>query len=101
MNMVVFDSVTGAINRVARTVDRRRGSVKLSAYPQWGIGDDGTGAYLMNKCGAKPPYTVGQCTTAPPILFGDLAMWNRVLTDGELQSIFLSNKKPLSTLILL
>lgn len=101
MNMVVFDSVTGAINRVA--TGKSTGAVdlsKLSAYPQWGIGDDGTGAYLMNKCGATPPYTVGQCTTAPPYqqMFGDLAMWNRVLTDGELQSIFLSNK-PVSTLI--
>lgn len=100
MNMVVFDSVTGATNRVA--TGKSTGAVdmsKLSPFPQWGIGEDGTGAYLMNKCGATPPYTVGQCTTAPPYqhMFGDLAMWNRVLTDSELQSIFLSNK-PLSTL---
>lgn len=100
MNMVVFDAVTGATNRVA--TGKTTGAVdmsKLSPYPQWGIGEDGTGAYLMNKCGATPPYTVGQCTTAPPYqqMFGDLAMWDRVLTDSELQSIFLSNK-PLSTL---
>jgi len=100
MNMVVFDSVTGMTNRVA--TGKSTGSVdmsKLSPYPQWGIGEDGTGAYLMNKCGATPPYTVGLCTTAPAYqqVFGDLAMWNRVLTDSELQSIFLSNK-PLSTL---
>jgi hypothetical protein len=102
MNMYVFDSVTGVTNRVA--TGKSTGSVdlsKLSPYPQWGIGDDGTGAYLMNKCNGSvtPPYTVGQCATAPPYrqIFGDLAMWNRVLTDGELQSIFLSNK-PLSTL---
>jgi len=100
MNMVVFDSVTGVTNRVA--TGKSTGSVdmsKLSPYPQWGIGEDGTGTYLMNKCGATPPYTVGLCTTAPPYqqVFGDLAMWNRVLTDSELQSIFLSNK-PLSTL---
>ena len=101
MNMVVFDSVTGAINRVA--TGKSTGAVdlsKLSAYPHWGIGEDGTGAYLMNKCGATPPYTAGQCATAPTYqqMFGDLAMWNRVLTDGELQSIFLSNK-PVSTLL--
>jgi hypothetical protein len=100
MNMVVFDSVTGMTNRVA--TGKSTGAVdmsKLSPYPQWGIGEDGTGTYLMNKCGATPPYTVGQCTTAPPYqqMFGDLAMWNRVLTDSELQSLFLSNK-PLSTL---
>lgn len=102
MNMYVFDPVTGFTNRVA--VGKSTGSVdlsKLSPYPQWGIGDDGTGAYLMNKCGGTvtPPYTAGKCATAPTYqqMFGDLAMWNRVLTDGELQSIFLSNK-PLSTL---
>lgn len=102
MNMYVFDSVTGLTNRVA--VGKSTGSVdlsKLSAYPQWGIGEDGTGAYLMNKCGgsAAPPYVAGQCATAPTYrhMFGDMAMWSRVLTDSELQSIFLSNK-PLSTL---
>ncbi|MBB1597771.1 alkaline phosphatase family protein [Achromobacter sp. UMC46] len=102
MNMYVFDSVTGVTNRVA--AGKSTGSVdlsKLSPYPQWGVGDDGTGAYLMNKCGSAvtPPYTAGKCATAPTYqqMFGDLAMWNRVLTDAEMQSIFLSNK-PLSTL---
>lgn len=102
MNMYVFDPVTGTTNRVA--TGKSTGAVdmsKLSPYPQWGIGDDGTGAYLMNKCGGTvtPPYTAGQCATAPTYqqMFGDLAMWNRVLTDSELLSIFLSNK-PLSTL---
>jgi hypothetical protein len=102
MNMVVFDPVTGTTNRVA--TGKSTGSVdlsKLSPYPQWGIGDDGTGTFLMNKCNGTvtPPYFAGKCATAPTYQqhFGDLAMWNRVLTDAELQSIFLSNK-PLSTL---
>lgn len=102
MNMYVYDSVTGTINRVAQ--GKSTGSVdlsKLSAYPQWGIGADGTGAFLMNKCNGsvKPPYQAGQCTTAPTFQhkYGDLAMWNRVLSDAELESIFLSNK-PLSSL---
>ncbi|QKV55477.1 alkaline phosphatase family protein [Comamonas antarctica] len=102
MNMYVYDSVTGTINRVAQ--GKSTGSVdlsKLSAYPQWGIGADGTGAFLMNKCNGtvKPPYQPGKCTTAPTFQhkYGDLAMWNRVLSDAELESIFLSNK-PLSSL---
>lgn len=102
MNMTVFDPVTSTTNRVA--VGKSTGSVdlsKLSPYPQWGIGDDGTGTFLMNKCNGSvtPPYFAGKCATAPTYQhhFGDLAMWNRVLSDAELQSIFLSNK-PLSTL---
>jgi len=102
MNMFVFDPVTSTTNRVA--VGKSTGAVdlsKLSPYPQWGIGDDGTGTFLMNKCNGTvtPPYVAGKCATAPTYQhhFGDLAMWNRVLTDAELQSIFLSNK-PLSTL---
>ncbi|MNR52405.1 hypothetical protein D3C85_1722510 [compost metagenome] len=55
----------------------------------------------MNKCNGtvKPPYVAGLCATAPTYQhqFGDLAMWNRVLSDAELQSIVLSNK-PLSSL---
>lgn len=102
MNMTVFDPVTSTTNRVA--VGKSTGAVdlsKLSPYPHWGIGDDGTGTFLMNKCNGSvtPPYVAGKCATAPTYQehFGDLAMWNRVLTDAELQSIFLSNK-PLSTL---
>ncbi|PIF73763.1 hypothetical protein CLU95_0868 [Variovorax sp. 54] len=102
MNMYVFDPVTSTTNRVA--VGKSTGAVdlsKLSPFPHWGIGDDGTGTFLMNKCNgtATPPYFAGKCTVAPTYQhhFGDLAMWNRVLTDVELQSIFLSNK-PLSTL---
>ncbi|RZI93670.1 MAG: hypothetical protein EOP78_10645, partial [Variovorax sp.] len=102
MNMVVFDPVTGTTNRVA--TGKSTGAVdlsKLSPYPHWGIGDDGTGTFLMNKCNGTvtPPYVAGKCATAPTYQqhFGDLAMWNRVLSDAELQSIFLSNK-PLSTL---
>ncbi|SAI73923.1 lipoprotein [Bordetella ansorpii] len=102
MNMTVFDPVTGVTNRAA--VGKSTGSVdlsRLSPYPQWGLGSDGTGTFLMNKCNGSvtPPYYAGKCTVAPTFqqMFGDLAMWNRVLTDAELQSIFLSNK-PLSTL---
>lgn len=101
MNMNVYDSVTGVENKVA--VGKSTGTVNLallSPFPQWGIGEDGTGRYLMNKCGDMPPYTAGKCTIAPTYqeMFGDLAMWNRVLTETELQSIFRSNK-PLSTLL--
>lgn len=103
MNMYVYDPVAQRINRVA--TDKSTGAVdmsKLAAFPHWGIGDDGTGYFLMDKCNGsvKPPYVAGQCATAPTYQqhFGDLAMWNRVLTDQELQSVFLSNK-PLSTLL--
>ena len=102
MNAYVHDPVTRTSSKVVS--NKSTGSVdlsKLSAFPQWGIGDDGSGAYLMNKCNGAvtPPYFAGKCATAPTYqqIFGDLAMWNRVLTDDELQSIFLSNK-PLSTL---
>ncbi|WP_321288831.1 hypothetical protein [Alcaligenes phenolicus] len=102
MNMQIFDPVIGQTTQVA--AGKSTGAVdlsKLSAYPQWGIGDDGTGKFLMNKCNGSvtPPYTVGKCAVAPPTqqMFGDLAMWNRVLSDEELQSIYWSNK-PLSSL---
>lgn len=102
MNMQIFDPVIGQTTQVA--AGKSTGAVdlsKLSPYPQWGIGDDGTGKFLMNKCNGSvtPPYTVGKCAVAPPTqqMFGDLAMWNRVLSDEELQSIYWSNK-PLSSL---
>ena len=102
MNMQIFDPVIGQITQVA--AGKSTGAVdlsKLSPFPQWGIGDDGTGKFLMNKCNGSvtPPYTAGKCSVAPATqqMFGDLAMWNRVLTDDELQSIYWSNK-PLSSL---
>lgn len=102
MNMQIFDPVIGQTTQVA--AGKSTGAVdlsKLSPFPQWGIGDDGTGTFLMNKCNGSvtPPYTAGKCSVAPATqqMFGDLAMWNRVLTDEELQSIYWSNK-PLSSL---
>ena len=102
MNMQIFDPVIGQTTQVA--AGKSTGAVdlsKLSPFPQWGIGDDGTGKFLMNKCNGSvtPPYTAGKCSVAPATqqMFGDLAMWNRVLTDEELQSIYWSNK-PLSSL---
>lgn len=102
MNMQIFDPVIGQTTQVA--AGKSTGAVdlsKLSPFPQWGIGDDGTGKFLMNKCNGSvtPPYTGGKCSVAPATqqMFGDLAMWNRVLTDDELQSIYWSNK-PLSSL---
>lgn len=102
MNMQIFDPVIGQTTQVA--AGKSTGAVdlsKLSPFPQWGIGDDGTGKFLMNKCNGSvtPPYTAGKCSVAPATqqMFGDLAMWNRVLTDDELQSIYWSNT-PLSSL---
>lgn len=102
MNMRVFDPSTERVTHVA--TDKSTGAVdvsKLSPFPQWGIGDDGTGKFLMNKCNGSvtPPYTVGKCSVAPPTqqMFGDLAMWDRVLSNQELSSIYWS-KKPLSSL---
>ncbi|WP_186090246.1 hypothetical protein [Burkholderia gladioli] len=71
----------------------------------FGINEDGTGQYHMLACG-KPAssypggYTVNGCTTVKPNLegFSDLAIWNRVLTESELQSIAGSGK-PLSTIL--
>lgn len=99
MSMYALDPVLGKTEILGKTT----GSVdltKLSPFAQWGVGEDGTGSYLMNKCSMTPPYTAGKCTTAPMYqeMFGDLAMWNRALSQAEVESIFLS-QKPLSTLL--
>jgi Type I phosphodiesterase / nucleotide pyrophosphatase len=101
MSMYALDPVLGK----AEILNKPTGSVdlsKLSPFGQWGVGEDGTGTYLMNKCNGsvKPPYTAGKCATAPTYqqMFGDLAMWNRALSQSEVESIFLS-QQPLSTLL--
>lgn len=101
MSMYALDPVLGKSEVLAKST----GSVdlsKLSPFGQWGVGEDGTGTYLMNKCNGSvtPPYTAGKCATAPTYqeMFGELAMWNRALSQSEVESIFLS-QKPLSTLL--
>ncbi|MFM0735396.1 hypothetical protein PQQ52_33455 [Paraburkholderia sediminicola] len=97
-----FDPVLGEATGTVAT-----GSVNLAnlvGLGQFGVGEDGTGMYEVNKCGdAVNPYTPGTCTngSASPTYqqsFSEIAMWNRVLSETELQSIFAS-KKPLSTLL--
>ncbi|MFM0502760.1 alkaline phosphatase family protein [Paraburkholderia caffeinilytica] len=101
MSMYALDPLLGK----AEILNKPTGSVdlsKLSPFGQWGVGEDGTGTYLMNKCNGSvtSPYTAGKCATAPTYqqMFGDLAMWNRALSQSEVESIFLS-QKPLSTLL--
>jgi hypothetical protein len=101
MSLYALDPLLGKseiLNKPTGTVDLS----KLSPFGQWGVGEDGTGTYLMNKCSGSvtPPYTAGKCATAPTYqeMFGDLAMWNRALSQSEVESIFLS-QKPLSALL--
>ncbi|MFM0641242.1 hypothetical protein PQQ63_31565 [Paraburkholderia metrosideri] len=101
MSMYALDPMLGK----AEILGKSTGTVdlsKLSPFGQWGVGEDGTGTYLMNKCNGTvtPPYTAGKCATAPTYqeMFGELAMWNRALSQAEVESIFLS-QKPLSTLL--
>lgn len=85
-------------------------TIKVSALPglgtkTFGVNEDGTGQYHMLACGHPASYysggyTVNSCTTVKPNTesFSDVAMWNRVVTETELQSIAGSGK-PLSTLL--
>lgn len=97
-----FDPVLGEATGTVAT-----GSVNLAnlaGLGQFGVGEDGTGMYEVNKCGDPVnPYTPGTCTNGSVSAtyqqsFSDIAMWNRVLTESELQSIF-GSKKPLSGLL--
>lgn len=64
------------------------------AYMGWGLATDGSGQYYMEQltAGNKPIDTNYQTA------FADLAIWNRVLTAKEVQSLYLS-KQPLSALV--
>ncbi|WEY41461.1 hypothetical protein [Paraburkholderia sp. SUR17] len=85
-------------------------TVSLAALPglgtkTFGVNEDGTGQYHMLACGQPASaysggYTVGACTTVAPNVesFSDIAMWNRVVTEAELQSIAGSGK-PLSSIL--
>ncbi|VWD05886.1 hypothetical protein BLA17378_05569 [Burkholderia aenigmatica] len=71
----------------------------------FGVNEDGTGQYHMLACGYPAShysggYTVNACTTVKPNVesFSDVAMWNRVVTETELQSVAGSGK-PLSTIL--
>ncbi|WP_455727173.1 LamG-like jellyroll fold domain-containing protein, partial [Burkholderia stabilis] len=85
-------------------------TVSASALPglgtkTFGVNEDGTGQYHMLACGYPAShysggYTVNACTTVKPNVesFSDVAMWNRVVTETELQSVAGSGK-PLSTIL--
>jgi hypothetical protein len=96
----VFDPILGEETGSVPT-----GAVDLTALPglgQFGVGEDGTGTFTFTSCGDTVPYT-GQCPNGAAQVgvqesFSDIALWNRVLTEGELQSIYAS-KVPLSTLL--
>lgn len=71
----------------------------------FGVNEDGTGQYHMLACGHPASYysggyTAGACATVTPNVesFSDVAMWSRVVTESELQSIFGSGS-PLSSLL--
>ncbi|WP_342706220.1 LamG domain-containing protein [Burkholderia arboris] len=85
-------------------------TVSVAALPglgtkTFGVNEDGTGQYHMLACGYPAShysggYTVNACTTVKPNVesFSDVAMWNRVVTEAELQSVAGSGK-PLSTIL--
>ncbi|MGF6773085.1 hypothetical protein P3T18_005590 [Paraburkholderia sp. GAS199] len=98
INAYIFDPVLGEQKVLGQTL-----SVNIAKLPGlgiFGLNEDGTGHYYMNACNDTPPYTVGQCAATPPDVqaFGDLALWTRIVTETELQSVFGSGQ-PLSTLI--
>jgi hypothetical protein len=100
MSWHVFDPVLGEETGSVST-----GAVDLTALPglgQFGVNEDATGTFAFTSCGDTVPYT-GQCPNGAAQVgiqesFSDIALWNRVLTEGELQSIYAS-KMPLSTLL--
>jgi hypothetical protein len=98
----VFDPILG----------EQTGSVSIAAVDpaaipglgtgQIGLDEDGRGTFTFSSCGGSLPYT-GQCPSGGAQVgvqesFSDIALWNRVLTEGELQSIYAA-KVPLSTLL--
>lgn len=97
MTGYVFDPVLGEEKYTASVTVN---VTKLPGLGVFGLNEDGTGQYYMNSCKDTPPYTVGKCAASPPDVqsFGDLALWNRTVTESELQSVFGSGK-PLSTLL--
>ncbi|HEY0297529.1 MAG TPA: hypothetical protein VGC69_19540 [Bordetella sp.] len=64
------------------------------AYMGWGLATDGSGQYYTEQltAGNKPLDTTYQTA------FADLAIWNRVLTANEVQSLYQS-RQALSTLV--
>ncbi|MFL9998407.1 hypothetical protein PQR34_38415 [Paraburkholderia sediminicola] len=97
INAYVFDPVLGEEKVLSQTLSVN--IAKLPGLGVFGLNEDGTGRYYMNACNDTPPYTVGKCAATPPDVqaFSDLALWTRVVTETELQSIFGSGQ-PLSTL---
>jgi len=97
INAYVFDPVLGEEKVLSQTLSVN--IAKLPGLGVFGLNEDGTGKYYMNACNDTPPYTVGKCAATPPDVqaFSDLALWTRVVTETELQSIFGSGQ-PLSTL---
>ncbi|HEY4297554.1 MAG TPA: hypothetical protein VGM85_13860 [Paraburkholderia sp.] len=97
INAYIFDPVLGEQKVLGQALTIN--VAKLPGLGVFGLNEDGTGHYYMNACNDTPPYTVGKCAATPPDVqaFSDLALWTRVLTESELQSIFGSGQ-PLSTL---
>jgi hypothetical protein len=97
INAYAFDPVLGEEKVLGQTLSVN--IAKLPGLGVFGLNEDGTGRYYMNACNDTPPYTVGKCAATPPDVqaFSDLALWTRVVTETELQSIFGSGQ-PLSTL---
>ncbi len=97
INAYIFDPVLGEEKVLGQTLSVN--IAKLPGLGVFGLNEDGTGRYYMNACNDTPPYTVGKCAATPPDVqaFSDLALWTRVVTETELQSIFGSGQ-PLSTL---
>ncbi|WP_179401260.1 hypothetical protein [Burkholderia guangdongensis] len=104
MTAYTFDPVIGEQKQTTPL------TVSLSALPglgtkTFGMNEDGTGQYHMLACGHPASYysggyTVNACATVKPNVesFSDVATWNRVVTETELQSIAGSGK-PLSTIL--
>ncbi|MDR8396823.1 hypothetical protein NE850_10780 [Paraburkholderia sp. USG1] len=98
INAYIFDPVLGEQKVLGQTLSVN--IAKLPGLGVFGLNEDGTGRYYMNACNDSPPYTVGECAATPPDVqaFSDLALWTRIVTEAELQSVYGSGQ-PLSTLI--
>ncbi len=104
MTAYVFDPVLGE-QKASTAVTINLAKMTGLGTGVIGLNEDGTGQYYMEACGKAAStysggYTAGACATVPPVAegFADFALWNRIVTESELQSVDQSGK-PLSTLI--
>lgn len=104
MTAYVFDPISGtkvrnlSLSNISNI--RKIAGVNTNEEIGFGLGQDGSGRFYMNKNKGTPGSydpSKNNTTLARSIAFADLAMWDRALTEDELSSIFKS-QAPLSSL---